>query len=205
MEIIHSLYLFEIPRFGGWNFFTYIFYLFIGYIFAYDQKFKIALKKNIVVALISGVLSTISLILMNIYNFNDIWLTVDFTTVKIPFLLARVIFTWSWLIVILYLGDKYLNRESKIVKNLNEMVLPFYIVHFVVLAIVGFFIVQSNLMAISKFFIIFGISLVAIVLLLLLIREFNVFRFIFGMSITKKKSLSRFFKKKDSVDEQIKE
>ncbi len=195
MEIVHSLFLYEIPRFGGWDFFTYIFYLFFGYILAYDQQFRKAVKKNRIIALSAGVLSTIALILMNHYYFDEIWLTLGLTTVKIPFLLARVIFAWSWLIVILYLGNKYLNKESKAVKKLNELVLPFYIIHFVVLGIVGFYVVQFEFLVISELLIIFIISLAAIVILLLIIREFNLFRFIFGMSVTKKKSISRFFKK----------
>ncbi len=206
MEILHSLYLIDIPRLGGWDFFTYFFFLFFGYFFAYDKQFRTALKKNFIVKIILGLLSTAALILMNHFYFDAIWLDPSFDYISIPFHLTRVIFSWSWLIVILNLADKYLNKKSKTVKTLNELVLPFYIIHFVVVSIVGFYIVQLEFLVISEFLLIFLISLVAIILLLFLIREFNALRFIFGMQVPKKKSITRFFRsKKTSNDEPVSE
>ena len=202
MEILHSLYLQDIPRLGGGDFFTYIFFLLFGYLFAYDRQFRTSFKKNFIIAIILGLLSTAALICLNIFYFDTIWLDPSFDSISIIFHLARVIFSFSWIIVILNLADKYLNKRSKVVKTMNEMVLPFYIIHFVVLSVVGFYIVQLDFLVISKFMLIFLISLVAIFLLLLLIREFNALRFIFGMSITKKKSISRFFKKKEISKEE---
>jgi len=95
------------------------------------------------------------------------------------------------------------------VKTLNEFVLPFYIIHYVVLAIVDFYIVQLEIFVISKLFLIsliFLISLAVIIVLLFLIREFNALRFIFGMQVTKKKRIARYFKKKNvSKDESVRE
>ncbi len=204
MEVLHSLYLRDLPRLGGWDFFTYIFFLFFGYLFAYDKQFRTALRKNFIIAIILGLLSTVALIFMNSFYFDAIWLDPSFDNISILFHLARVIFSWSWIIVILNLADKYLNKKSEAVKNLNEVVLPFYIIHFVILGVIGFYIVQLEFLVISEFLLIFLISLVVIIALLFLIREFNVFRFIFGMSVTKKKSIARFFKKKKtSNDEQV--
>jgi surface polysaccharide O-acyltransferase-like enzyme len=196
MEILHSLYLIDLPRLGGWDFFTYFFFLFFGYLFAYDKQFRTALKKNFIITIILGLLSTIALILINNFYFDAIWLDPNFDYMSFLFILARVVFSWSWLIIILNLADKYLNKKSKAVKTMNELVLPFYIIHFVVVSVVGFFIVQLDILVVSKFLLIFLISLAAIILLLFLIREFNAFRFIFGMQVPKKKSFTRFFKKK---------
>ena len=201
MEILHSLYLIDLPRLGGWDFFTYFFFLFFGYLFAYDKQFRTALKRNFIVTIILGLLSTAALILMNRYFFDAIWLDTSFDYISILFTLARVIFSWSWLIVILNLADKFLNKKSKTVKTLNELVLPFYIIHFVVVSAVGFYIVQLEFLVISEFQLILLVSLVAIIILIFIIREFNVFRFIFGMQVPKKKSLTRFFKKKTFNDE----
>jgi len=145
----------------------------------------------------------VALILMNIFYFDSIWLSLSFDNISFPFLFARTIFALSWLIVILNLADRYLNKKSRVVKTLNELVLPFYIIHYVVLAIVGFYIVQLEILVISKLFL---ISLAAIIVLLFLIRELNALRFIFGMQVTKKKRIARFFKKKKiSKDEPISE
>ncbi len=201
MEAIHSLFLSFIPRLGGWDFFTYIFFLLFGYLFAYDKQFRKALKKNFIFAIILGLLSA-ALICMNIFYFDSIWINSDYSTVEVMFTLSRVIFSWSWLIVILNLANKYLNKKSKAVKTLNELVLPFYIIHFVVVSVVGFYIVQLEYLVISEFLLIFLISFVVLIPLLLLIREFNVLRFIFGMGVTKKKSIARFFKKKNASEDE---
>jgi len=202
MEIIHNLYLSFIPRIGGWDFFSYIFFLFYGFLFAYDKQFRLALKKNFIIAIILGILSTGGLIFSNIYYFDTIWLTPGFHNIEIMFILFRMIFAWSWLVVILVLGDKYLNKKSKIVKTLNKFVLPFYIIHFVVVSVVGFYIVKLDFLVISEFLLIFLISFVVIIPLLFLIRELNALRFIFGMGITKKKSIARFFKKKKTTNDE---
>ncbi len=196
MEVLHSLFLRDIPRLGGWDFFTYLFFLFYGYLFAYDKQFRKAISKNFIIAIILGLLPTVALILMNIFYFDAIWLSPSFDNIAIPLLFIRIVFSLSWLIVILNLAERYLNKKSKTVKTLNELVLPFYIIHYVVLGIVGFYIVQLDFLIISEFLLIFLISLVVIIPLLFLIREFNVLRFIFGMQVPKKKSIIRFIKKK---------
>lgn len=196
VEIVHSCFLNDLPRAGGWNFFSYFFFLIFGYLFAYDTQFNTTLKKNMIQNVIIGVLSLVVLILLNKFYFEEIWINSEFEFIIIPFMMIRVIFAWSWLMVILFLGRKYLNKESKAVKTLNELVLPFYILHYVITNIVGFFIVQLDFPVISEFLLILVISLVGIMLLLLLIREFNLFRFIFGMQVSEKKRITRFFKKK---------
>lgn len=203
LEVLHSSLYSDFPRLGGWDFFSYIFFLFYGFMFAYDKQFRLAFKKNFINAIVLGLLSLTTQIILNIYYLEEIWMTPGFTGLEIPFIFARVIFSWSCIIIILYLGDRYLNKKSKAVKTLNELVLPFYIIHFVIVSAVGFYIVQLDYLVISEFLLIFLISIIIIVPLLLLIRELNATRFIFGMSITKKKSLSRFFKKKTTDDESI--
>jgi hypothetical protein len=50
----------------------------------------------------------------------------------------KTINAWSWILVILAYGARYLNRESSIVKYRNEAVYPFYILHQGITIIIGF-------------------------------------------------------------------
>lgn len=202
MEVIHSLYISFLPRIGGWDFFSYIFFLFYGYLFAYDKQFRKAFKKNFIIAIILGLVSMGILIFSNIYYFDLIWLIPGFQNIEIMFLLFRVFYSWSVLIVILFLGEKYLNKKSKAVKTLNDFVLPFYIIHFVLVSIVGFYVVQLDFLVISEYLLIFIISLAIIVPLLFIIRELNALSFIFGMKVSKEKSIARFFKKKKTTTDE---
>ncbi|MHA1200359.1 MAG: acyltransferase family protein, partial [Candidatus Heimdallarchaeaceae archaeon] len=169
MEVIHSLVMSFIPRLGGWDFFTYIFFLLFGYLLAYDKQFRKSLKKNFIIAIILGVFSVVALICMNIFYFDAIWVNSDYTIIEVMFTLSRVIFSWSCLIIILNLADRFLNKKSKTVKILNELVLPFYIIHFIVISVVGFFVVQLNYPIIIEFLLIFLISIVAVIPVLFLI------------------------------------
>ncbi|MGC9779538.1 MAG: acyltransferase [Candidatus Heimdallarchaeota archaeon] len=202
IEVLHNRFYAGFPRLGGWDFLSYIFFLFIGYLIAYDKQFRIALKKNFILAIILGLLSLGSLVTMNYFYFDIIWLIPGFYNIEILFLFARMIFAWSCLVIILYLGERFLNKKSNAVKTLNELVLPFYIIHFVIVNVVGFYVIQLNWQIINEFLLITLISFVAIIPLLFIVREFNALRFIFGMGVTKKKSIARFFKKKKTTNDE---
>ncbi len=200
LETLHSRFYSDFPRLGGWDFLSYIFFLFYGFLFAYDKQFRTALKKNFIIAVVLGLLSLGTQITLNKFFLEEIWVNEVFSNIRFLFILARAIFSWSCLIIILDLGDRFLNKKSKIVKTLNEFVLPFYIIHFVIVSVVGFYIVRLDFLAISEYLLIFLISLAIIVPLLFIIRELNVLSFIFGMKVSKKKSIGRFFKKKKTND-----
>ncbi|MFX1588325.1 MAG: acyltransferase, partial [Promethearchaeota archaeon] len=95
----------------------------------------------------------------------------------------RVINGWSWMIVVLALASKYLNKNHKSRKFLNEIVMPFYVLHQTIIVIVGFYIVRLDLNIFSKYLIISSLSFVIIMGLVLIIRKVNALRFLFGMRI----------------------
>jgi len=170
---------------------------------AYDKQFRLALKKNFIIAIVLGLLSLGTQITMNAFFLEEIWINSSFSTLAIPFIFAQVVFSWCCIIIILYLGDRFLNKKSKAVKVLNELVLPFYIIHFIVVSAVGFYIVQLDYLVVSEFLLIFLISIAIIIPLIFIIRELNALRFIFGMSVKKQKSLARFFKKKKTTADEL--
>ncbi len=94
---------------------------------------------------------------------------------------------WSWIIVILGLGSKHLNFDHESRKFLNNIVMPFYVLHQTIIVIIGFFIVQLELIIILKYTIISVVSFAIIMGLVLIIKKANVLRFLFGMSLKKKK------------------
>lgn len=94
------------------------------------------------------------------------------------------------------LGNKFLNKNNKARRYLNELVLPFYILHQTIIIAIGFFVIPLNLAIFTTYIIILGSAFVATSLLLLIIREENTLRFLFGMRIKKEKAF---------VDSSIKE
>jgi hypothetical protein len=202
IELAHNMNrtLFMIGRLGGWDMLTYLFFYIYGFFFAYDKQFRQAFKKNNTLAIILTVVTAIPLVFLNIYFLEDLYVNPNFHYIESIFYILRTVYAFGLLIIILNLGDKFLNKESKARKFLNELVLPFYIIHFVVVGIIGYFVVQLELSIIVKFIIIFVAALAAIFILLVIIREFNTLRFIFGMRIKREKGILRFMRKKEILE-----
>ncbi|MHA2109730.1 MAG: acyltransferase family protein [Candidatus Hodarchaeales archaeon] len=193
-ELIYP-YVTDIPLFGGWNIFSHLLYYILGFILAFDKQLMNTIDKHIKKAIVINFLSIIVLILIVSFFYNPFGTTPNnFPFSETFFWLFRVIFAWSGLTLILWLGNKYLNRDSKNRKFINELVLPFYILHQTVLIFFGFFIIQVELGILMKYFVIISSSFIVIFILLLIIREENTLRFFFGMRMKKEKSIRRWIK-----------
>ena len=99
---------------------------------------------------------------------------------------AGALATWTWMIFIISMGMKYLDRESGYRQQLNEAVLPFYILHQTVLLLIGYIVVQWNWSSWGKWGMIASSSLfVCALIYMLVIRPYNPMRFLFGMEKNK--------------------
>ncbi|MHA1996169.1 MAG: acyltransferase family protein [Candidatus Hodarchaeales archaeon] len=181
--------------FGGWNLFSHLLFYIFGYILAFNQQLMETLGKYI--KIIFG-LTAISITLTFLIIVSLLEGVFRFRDVEVFFFVIRVSFAWSGVLFILWLGYRYLNRDSKNRKFLNELVLPFYILHQTVLIVLGFFIIQLELDVLMKFLLILSSAFVCISILLLIIREENTIRFLFGMKMRKDKSIRRWIKRGDA-------
>ncbi|OLS18875.1 MAG: hypothetical protein HeimC3_48130 [Candidatus Heimdallarchaeota archaeon LC_3] len=183
---ISKIWRFLFPITGGWSVLMYIPYFIYGYLFtSHDKQFKKSLEKNSLPALYIAILTAI-LGLPLLFSFlltsqGDLSLLGLFTSRAL-----LLTFGWSIIIILLSLVRKYLSFNHKWLKFLNEITLPFYILHMVVLIVVAYFIVQLNLGVFMKLFLLIFISLIIILSLVLIIRQANILRFIFGMKLKKK-------------------
>ena len=162
-------------KFGGYNLFSQLTFYIIGFILAFNKKFKESIEKHGLAAFIIGIAMTILLLVERLLIRNDLL-----------FWLLGLIYVWSWLIVILGLGSKHLNRDHKSRKFLNDIVMPFYVLHQTIIVIIGFFIVQLDMIILLKYLIISGVSFGIVIGLVLIIKKLNILRFLFGMSLKKK-------------------
>ncbi|KPK90053.1 MAG: hypothetical protein AMJ94_10430 [Deltaproteobacteria bacterium SM23_61] len=96
----------------------------------------------------------------------------------------RGLLAWCWIIGLLGLGYRLMNINNKFLPYGNEAVLPFYIMHHSVIYTIGYYVIQGSGNVVSKFLLISIISFAIIVAIYaILIRRFNVLRFLFGMRI----------------------
>jgi len=163
--------------FGGWSTLPYLTLLIIGYLLATSEGLTQAMERHRVPALLAGVLFFVLAGLA--YEASEQWSRVP-RELLMSFL--RGILCWSWLVAICGFAGRYLRFSNGFLKYANEAVLPFYILHQVVILCVGFYILRLRTHLWLEYLIIAIISLGVIMATYeLLIRRVNVLRVLFGM------------------------
>jgi signal transduction histidine kinase len=92
---------------------------------------------------------------------------------------------WCWLLAILGFGMRFLAFDRPVLRYANEGVLPFFILHQTVLLFVGYFVLTWQINDALKWGIVFISSFIIIIMIyVLLVRKFELLRFLFGMKTT---------------------
>jgi hypothetical protein len=163
-----------IMPFGGWSIFSHLAFFVYGYLFASNLKFKETIEKHALPALITTLVTGILLFFLDGFN-------IDQSVRDILFLVIATFYTWSVLICLFAMGSKFLNRNNKSRKFMNELVMPFYVIHQTIILVIGFFIVQLDMHFFAKYIIIMLTAFTTCAILLVPIKYLNPLRFIFGM------------------------
>jgi peptidoglycan/LPS O-acetylase OafA/YrhL len=158
--------------FGGWSPLTYLIFFFLGYLIASNMQFRLSIERHRKIALLLGVLMTISGFFLPEENSSNFLESL------------RAFNSWFWLVAILGFGSKYLNFNNGLLKYSNEAVLPFYLLHQTIIVIIGFYIASWDVGVIMKYLILSTVSFTLIIALYdLLIKRVNILRFLFGMKV----------------------
>jgi hypothetical protein len=88
---------------------------------------------------------------------------------------------WAWLLAILGIGHRLLNRGGKVLVYLSEAAYPFYILHFICLTAVSYFVVQIQAIVLFKYLLIVMITIGATFLVYEGVRRITPLRFLMGM------------------------
>ena len=174
------------PDYTSWSdLIMYALYFLWGFIYIRHEGLKQTIIKSRYVALIVG--SILFVLYIASFRVKDTMFGQLFQNYNVYSYYmfqesAGTLATWSWIIFIVAMGMKYLNRDSKYRQPLNEAVLPFYILHQTVLLLIGYVVVQWNWISWGKFGFIAASSLFLIAMVYMLgIKPFNFTRLLFGM------------------------
>jgi hypothetical protein len=167
---------------GGWGFLYYIWFLIAGFLIVSSDRLQRNIKNQRWISLLLGA------VLMSAY----LYLLFGSSLVVFPTWISGWIYpllsyfsAWCWLFAILGFGMRYLAFDRPVLGNANEAVLPFFILHQTVLLFTGYFIMTWQIHDFLKWAIVFTSSFIIIITLYtLLIRKFELFRFLFGMRTT---------------------
>ena len=171
------------PGNGGWGFLYYIWFLIAGFMIVSNDRFQQQIQSQRRLSLYLGVVFSAAYIIQR-FGLSRMVLPVgveDWVTSLLCFISA-----WSWLFAFLGFGMRHLAFNRPILRDANEGVLPFFILHQTVLLAVGYFIMATNLHDILKWMLAVVISIVIIMAFyLLFIRKYELLRFFFGMKTTR--------------------
>jgi peptidoglycan/LPS O-acetylase OafA/YrhL len=170
---------------GGWNIIAYLLFYIYGYLIFANPRIMEVIKKLTWVTLIFGIAFS-GLLFIFTDEIADPTAHYGSTTFAVAHF-VQSLNTWCWLLAILGLGSRFLNRNNRFLSYANEAVLPFYILHQTVIISIGFFVVQWSIGIPLKYLIISTSSFAAIMAIYeLLVRRFNALRFLFGMRLRRK-------------------
>jgi hypothetical protein len=167
---------------GGWGFLYYIWFLISGFLIVSSDRLQRNIKNQRWISLLLGAV-LLSAYLYELFSPSRVvfqtWIS-DWIYTLLSFFSA-----WCWLFAILGFGMQYLAFDRPVLRYTNEGVLPFFILHQTVLLGTGYFIMTWEIHDVLKWAIVFTSSFIIIMALYtLLIRKFELFRFLFGMKTT---------------------
>jgi peptidoglycan/LPS O-acetylase OafA/YrhL len=157
---------------GSWDILSYMVFFILGYVLFASTGLQEAVRKQGGWFLLAAVIFSAAHIFLKFYVRPAFYEDID----------IRLFASWGWIVGLLWLGGRLLNFTSRFLAHVNEMVLPFYMLHQTVIVIVAYFVVQTGLAIPLKYGITAVISFAVIVALYeLLVSRIGVFRFLFGM------------------------
>lgn len=164
---------------GGWGFIYYLWFLIAGFFIISSDRLKTRIQAQRWVSLFLAVVSSAIYIYLLFGVSSPAFQggMGDWVSALLNYFTA-----WSWLFAILGFATRRLSFGHPRLNAINEGVLPFFIAHQTVLLVIGYFVTRSNVWDVAKWAIISLSSFVIIIALyILIIRRFNLFRFLFGM------------------------
>ena len=156
---------------GSWDIVSYLIFFLLGYMLVSGERFLASIRKQGPWFL--GAATALSV--LHLYfdyglkpDWYDGWL--------------RGPAAWAWMVGLLWVGQRFLNFSNGFTRYVNEMVLPFYVLHQTVILFVGYFVIPWNTGIPLKYLVISSCSFVIIVFIYeAFIRRVAVLRTLFGM------------------------
>ncbi|MGD2037011.1 MAG: acyltransferase [Desulfobacterales bacterium] len=167
---------------GGWGFLYYIWFLISGFLIVTSDRLQGCIRNQRWISLLLGVV-LMSALLYQLFSPSRVVFQTRISDWINP--LLSFFSAWCWLFAILGFGMRHLSFDRRPLRYANEGVLPFFILHQTVLLGIGYFVITWEIPDVLKWAMVFtGSFIVIIALYTLIIRKFDLFRFLFGMKTT---------------------
>jgi glucans biosynthesis protein C len=165
---------------SDWGYFTYNLVAFLlGYIFSYHQQFWVIVGKSWRISLTMGAILSIICIWIDLRL--PAFSTAAYNPHYMLFSLLSGFNTWFWILSMLGISRKFLDKNTSFLKYFSKASYSFYIIHLVLMVVIGFYLVKLRLGSIAEFFLFTLISYIVILIFYEVLRRIPVIRFLLGM------------------------
>lgn len=158
------------------------FFLILGMLFASAETTWVHLKQHRKLNTLLFILSSIA---FYIYYLMPHELLSPYFSTKILWNIWYIVCClvgWTFVISLLGFAQIWLNKKSTLVKNLNEAIYPFYILHQTIIVVLAYYIIQLDMSIPIKILLLITCSFPVILLIYrYLVYPFKIMRILFGM------------------------
>lgn len=166
----------------------YLFCFVFGYLFCTDRRFWDAIERHAFSALGLAGVTTLS---MSYLLLSSSMPGIGYSPERIGVVALWSLCTWSWIVTFLGMARKYLSFPNRFLSYANEAVLPFYILHHMVIIVVGFYVIRWDIPVPAKYLLIIVMSFtIAMLVYEFIVKRTNVTRFLFGMRTKRRPRLA---------------
>jgi glucan biosynthesis protein C len=171
------------PEQQDWaDFFAHGAFFVLGYLLFTDERFLRAIRRDWPILLGAGIIAILAAtaIGMSIESFDLEKAPRTFLELVLWGLIA--VCGWCWTAFMLFIGMRYLDRDSKALRYGQATLLPFFVVHQPVILAIAYFVVQWEAsIALKLLVVVLGAFVVSIGLTELVIKRVGILRLLFGM------------------------
>jgi len=171
----------QLNLYDDWTYFCYDLTVFIfGYVICLHDRLWLAIDKHLRISLPLAIVSTVFILAMQFEM--PAFSRPAYTSRYMLYSVFLGLHTWCWILALLALARRYLSGTNRFLKYASRASYPFYILHFLLMVVIGHFIFKWHLGMAGEFI---SLSLITLIATLgcyeLLVSRTKVTRTLFGL------------------------
>ncbi len=171
------------PQLQSWaDFFYFGAFFVLGYLVFADERFSRAIRRDWPIMLTVGIAAFLACVAISVATAELDIEGVPRTPLDYVWWALFTVCGWCWTAFVLFIGMRYLDRDSKVLRYGLSANLPFFVVHQPVILAIAYYVVQWEAsIALKLLVVVLGAFVVSIGLTELVIKRVGILRVLFGM------------------------
>jgi len=173
----------QLNLYDDWTYFCYDLTVFIyGYIICLHESLWQAIYRHLRISLLLAIISTVFVLVMRFEM--PAYSRPAYTPRYMLYSVFLGVHTWCWILTLLALVRRYLSGTNRFLEYAGRASYPFYILHLILMLILGYYIVQWRLQLTAEFVVLSTLTFAATLASYeLVVKRSRITRFLFGMKV----------------------